>query len=267
MRNRCLASRAGGEARRAGRLLGGLIGLLLASLIPMSAAGQDRFPESLWSAELLERLRSGPSFLPADLDLGVPPPPSEAETRAELDRLERLVSSSRDEETTHLIRIEADASLLGMMRASGLIPDRGSAPALWGLLTLVETETGYFVLREKREHARPRPNQVRPALRTLIRTPPHPSYPSGHAAQSAAIAGLLGALNPACAETYRTYAAGVGERREIAGVHFPSDTRAGVKMAEALLPHLLLAPRVAAEIPRARAELAAQAVGCEGGVR
>ncbi len=253
--------------RRRRRLSSGGVGLFLALLIPFSALSEGRYPESLWAEDLLEKLRSGPSLFPADLDLRVPPPPSEAETGSELDWLEGLATTARDESTVHLIRIEADAALSGLLRASGLIPDPAAAPTLWGLLALVEAETAYFVLREKRVYARLRPGQLRPGLDSVIATPAHPSYPSGHAAQASAAARLLSALHPACAESYRRFAAGVGLRREIAGVHYPSDTRAGERLAETLVPQLLPLPRVAEAIPSARAELSGLGPGCVGGDR
>ena len=70
-----------------------------------------------------------------------------------------------------------------------------------------------------------------------ILTPAHPSYPSNHSFQSHLIAHILGSLFEGyVADTMKAQlfalAARVSKNREIAGVHFSSDTRAGMDLAE-----------------------------------
>lgn len=101
---------------------------------------------------------------------------------------------------------------------------------------LIETilpEFSALVLAHKEHFDRVRPSVLDETLSTVIAVPGHPSYPSGHAAQSMLIALLLGVVDPAHAETYKTDAVRIAHNREIAGVHYPSDSAAGRALAEA----------------------------------
>ncbi len=225
-------------------------------LIPALGAAQERFPDQKWGVDLLVLLAAGPELLRSDLGLRVAPPPGPDETRQELDLLELISVRLRNDPTRHQIALEAGLMPEVLFQRAGLIPDRADGPALWELVGLTAREAGYFVLREKREHARPRPTQLRPRIGTMIPVPPHPAYPSGHAAQAHAIAGILAVLVPDCGETYRDFAAGVAFRREIAGLHFRSDTRAGELLARNLVPLLLTAPGMTQRVEGARRDLA-----------
>ncbi|PTX52559.1 PAP2 superfamily protein [Gemmobacter caeni] len=210
---------------------------LVMSLAPSFGArasdeAEARFTEAMWGADLLLTLAAGPAVLPAGLDLGLPPVPSPQETRDELDRLQFVQTALRDEATRRLIAFEAETDAVSLLRDYGMIPAREAAPELWSLLEVTGTEAAWFTLRAKRESSRARPTQIRPSLGAVIPVPAHPSYPSGHAAQIYALAEVLGRIVPDCVPDYRRVAAGVAIRREIAGVHFPSDTRAGAHLAE-----------------------------------
>jgi hypothetical protein len=245
--------------------------LLVITLLPFSAAAETRYPDRLWGADLLLLLEAGPGLLDPSLPLDVPPPPGPEETRSELDRMLLLSARLRDPETRARIALEADADPRALLLSEGLIPDQIRAPALWGLLELTLEEATYFALREKRRFSRLRPSMIAPELGTTLPNPPHPAYPSGHATQMYALAGALSRVRPSCAEAYRLFAAGVALRREIAGVHFPSDTRAGERLAASLLPGLLSLPAPSELLARARREVSAlempTACASEGGLR
>jgi len=83
---------------------------------------------------------------------------------------------------------------------------------------------------------RARPVQIFPALMPAVETPPHPSYPSNHSFQSHLIAHTLaaafdGKTQKAMHAPLFAMAARIGRNREVAGVHFPSDTDAGKELA------------------------------------
>lgn len=240
---------------------------VIAALLPAAAGAQDRFPDHLWGVDLLILLEAGPALLDRDLELDVPPPPGPEGTRSELDRMQLLSAGLRDERTRSRILLEAEADPRELLFSAGLIPDPASAQALWGLLDLAGSEARYFALREKRKFSRLRPGTLRPELGATIPDPPHPAYPSGHAAQIHTLAGLLARMRPDCEGAYRLFAAGVALRREIAGVHFPSDTRAGERLAASLLPHLLSHPDISDQLTRAGQELEAftRGSGCAFG--
>lgn len=229
--------------------------IALGAAIPSLALAEDRFPDHRWGVDLLVLLEAGPALLDPDTPLGLAPPPGPALTRSELDRLQLLSARLRDAETRARIRLEAEADPRGLLLSEGLIPPPGAAPALWALLGRVAEEATFFALREKRRFARPRPSTQRPGFETVIADPPHPAYPSGHATQIHTITGVLSGLRPGCAEAYRLFAAGVALRREVAGVHYPSDTRAGELIAGTLVPLLLAHPDLSGPLRGAEREM------------
>ncbi|MCK1275631.1 phosphatase PAP2 family protein, partial [Bradyrhizobium sp. 61] len=92
----------------------------------------------------------------------------------------------------------------------------------------------YYKLRFNRG----RPQQVWPGLFPMVASPWHASYPSGHSLESHLMALALGEIIPGAKSALRALAARIGKNREIAGVHYPSDTAAGKAIAEAVFPYL-----------------------------
>jgi membrane-associated phospholipid phosphatase len=62
----------------------------------------------------------------------------------------------------------------------------------------------------------------------LIKTPPHPSYPSGHASFSGAASAVLAAAFPDAAEQLRQQAEEAARSRVLGGIHWPIDSAAGL---------------------------------------
>jgi acid phosphatase (class A) len=71
------------------------------------------------------------------------------------------------------------------------------------------------------------------------RHPGHPAYPSGHATVAWATAYFFGDLAPSFAPALERAANQVALNREIAGVHYPSDSMAGKDLARQLVSLLL----------------------------
>lgn len=72
------------------------------------------------------------------------------------------------------------------------------------------------------------------SLTTTIKVPGHPAYPSGHATQSSYVSDLLSYYDPVNRKIYKDSAIEISENRELAGVHYHSDTVAGYKLGEYL---------------------------------
>ena len=103
----------------------------------------------------------------------------------------------------------------------------------------------------KRIFARPRPSRLDPALVPPIEVPGHGSYPSGHACEAMLVALILEQvlpeqIIPADAETgpLRLMARRIARNREVLGLHYPSDTRCGFRIAARCLPLFLACPTV-----------------------
>lgn len=72
-----------------------------------------------------------------------------------------------------------------------------------------------------------------------IPTPPHPSFPSAHATHAMLLALVLGEIWPGEKALLIPVAKQIGKNREIAGVHYPTDTLAGQKLAELIFAELM----------------------------
>jgi membrane-associated phospholipid phosphatase len=77
-----------------------------------------------------------------------------------------------------------------------------------------------------------RPNQLDPGIIPLFATPNFPSYPSNHSTFSAARAEMLAYLFPTHADFIRGVAEEAGISRIWAGIHFPMDNVAGLKLGK-----------------------------------
>ncbi|SFK59205.1 PAP2 superfamily protein [Halobacillus dabanensis] len=76
----------------------------------------------------------------------------------------------------------------------------------------------------------PRPNQLDSKLATVICTPKHPSYPSGHATISGAAEVILSYFFPAERRKLRDLAEENAQSRLYAGVHYPIDNDEGLRL-------------------------------------
>jgi PAP2 superfamily len=103
------------------------------------------------------------------------------------------------------------------------------------------------VMHLKLEIDRPRPYQLFPEfvcgefdVRDVLAKffPLHSSFPSGHSTELHFLAYIVGDLCPSSANTATKYAYHVAENREYAGLHFPSDTQAGIVLAKLLFDEL-----------------------------
>jgi membrane-associated phospholipid phosphatase len=79
-----------------------------------------------------------------------------------------------------------------------------------------------------------RPNMADPSIVPLISVPNHPAYVSNAAIVSSAVAELVGHMFPQDKDTWRYMGDEAGLSRIYAGIHYPSDERAGNHMGKSL---------------------------------
>jgi acid phosphatase (class A) len=105
---------------------------------------------------------------------------------------------------------------------------------------------------------RPRASTLAPWLMPPIEVPGHASFPSGHSTQSHLVALVLGEVMPAWARgkngPLRQLALRIARNREVLGLHYPSDSKAGEKLAIGSFLLLRTCPTVKAMINAARKE-------------
>lgn len=121
-----------------------------------------------------------------------------------------------------------------------MLDDPGNANTR-ALLYRVVTWSRPFILHFKAHYQRARPAQLEPRLYPMVDFPRHASYPSGHSTQSHLIALIVGPVTRRKDITEALWAKAdrIAQNCEYAGIHYPSDSAAGVKLAEQLVPVFL----------------------------
>jgi len=105
---------------------------------------------------------------------------------------------------------------------------------LYKILEDVLFDVFLIVLELKKKFKRRRPSQVLKQVEPVIEVPWHSSYPSGHAAQATVISEVMGHYFSEKKEEFDLLAKRIGKNREIAGLHYPSDTDAGFVLGKYL---------------------------------
>ena len=103
---------------------------------------------------------------------------------------------------------------------------------------------------------RVRPSFLDGSVHPPITVPAHPSYPSAHAGQSHMIVFLLeelGISRPLIEQCVKD-ACLISKRREMGGLHYPSDTAAGVLVARQFVDLLLQNPDFVTLLDNAKTE-------------
>ncbi|MCL4677850.1 MAG: phosphatase PAP2 family protein [Alphaproteobacteria bacterium] len=203
-----------------------------------------QYPEDRWDPMMLQILEDGPLLLDRGitLELAPPPPNSSADTKSELDTVRRYEQYLRSPE--QLAHIETENSMHRMyepFEKAGLFISAGNKPAV-DIIDVAHIDLSYFIVKYKKAFNRVRPNTLAPDLNLIFDNPKHASYPSGHATQGYMTALILAALDPAHADQYKAFGFDMGLRREIAGVHYPSDSDIGRKLAQQVLEKLMEVP-------------------------
>jgi hypothetical protein len=135
-------------------------------------------------------------------------------------------------------------SMFSKIFPNHLMFSAASHPATFEVLRVGVQVGRAVVMVWKDEIKRARPAQLSAAIDPVIETPGHPSYPSGHSTQAHLVARLLAAVHPrskdsAWRKAIEGLASEVARNREVAGVHYLSDSEAGVDLARALAGILL----------------------------
>lgn len=204
---------------------------------PLKTDGRTFTDTSRWSKqlEIVVNYPLRPRYLPGNFEelIALTPPPenSSATTASELSYL-RSLKAHRTPETLDRIRRERDrgGQVFGPFPAHDLGIGNAVDP-VGEYLTFGVMEVQTLTIFYKKKFNRIRPSVLEPLVAPVFSVPLHPAYPSGHSAEAFMIANLLSKLDPARTAAYERSALEIGMDREIAGVHYPSDTAAGAELA------------------------------------
>lgn len=186
-----------------------------------------------------------PRALPWE-NLPLAPPPGLAQTERELAALaikENALVGDPLRQAEILDQVSS-AQFSEVLRPLG-ISDPSEAPATAHLIEVVMNMTERVGYVYKRKFNRPRPNQVAVWLRPFLGNPAHESYPSNHSFQMFSVAEVMSRLLPELPATGELFhvAQRVAENREMAGIHYASDSVAGRELARMFTPYLCYACR------------------------
>ncbi len=232
--------------------------ILLKSLVAQGEAGG--FPNDAWDPALRNDIPDAIAYVEARApELSLPPPPADEskETYSEIEYLKRLAETRNPRNIVLIAKEDHDPQrrFLDLLDIS-----ESEHPLTFQLVKRTAEEAYLPILYFKHKFSRIRPYQRDKELSLLIDGPPHASYPSGHATQGYLLALVLSDLlekgDPRVDELMEL-GTRMGTRREIAGVHYPSDTRAGVELAKQLKDWLMKKPDFHEVFFAAKAELAA----------
>lgn len=209
-----------------------------------------------WGQPLLSVHEIGPRILPKDFAIELKPYPANTsdETASELQALKTFAAEERTPEQVETIKHENVLVPITNIFAENGFYDFNTHPIVNSLLSTVERDIAYFTLDQKLKFQRPRPTQLDSDLTTVIPVPPHSAYPSGHSGETYAAALMLSEVDPANADKYKQLAVDVAHRREIAGVHYPSDSEAGRALATQVVSALLKTDDIQKRIALAKKE-------------
>jgi len=197
-------------------------------------------------------LRQTPGDRYADVALEGPPTDL-AVICAELDALQQLASQRPNRQAQ--FACEADLACLAFAGYTlGPKPGPDAKPMTAWLLTEAVRRLEPITYREKARFDRVRPSVARPSLGTALPLPNHASYPSGHAATATLMAEILAELSPQDGAAFREDARRIAHNREIAGLHYISDSEAGARLAGMVVDRFRAEAWYRDALPAARCE-------------
>lgn len=217
-----------------------LLATFLALLLCGPAIAADRaFSQKDWSPALLALKDAETSLLPNNWVPSLPDFPAygSEEERNELAILTYL-KNLRTEKTREVINAENLMKSAVDPFVAAHVFDPATKPATFALLDSVFKDSRIITMRAKYKFNRLRPSQVEPGLDIMFSYPPHASYPSGHATETMTLALLLADLDPEHKQQYMDVSTSCARNREIAGIHYPSDSNTGFILARQIVEEM-----------------------------
>jgi hypothetical protein len=185
----------------------------------------------------------------------------------ELDELQRLAEYRPEVLSEAIAQMNDFSGYWGGL----LMFSAASHPWTFRLVKTAIVAGEFVAMHYKRDNKRARPSQLSPTLMPPIAVPGHASYPSGHATQAYLTAMVLAKVMPtvvtatlaplataivgtAADNLLDRLAERIARNREVLGVHYRSDSKAGHDLAASTLDVLMQCPLVTYAIARATIE-------------
>jgi membrane-associated phospholipid phosphatase len=179
-------------------------------------------------------------------ELRLPPPPDTSATASEIQEL-RTLAGRRDEAALERIRywdfsspayrwneMLSDTAAPGNFGAGGGLGIRAFA-----MLNVAIHDALIAAWDSKYAYNRRRPSEADRKLVSVLPAPRSPSYPCEYAVAAGAGSAVLGHLFPGEAKRFADAAEEAAQSRVMAGVVYPSDTRAGLDLGKAVAARVI----------------------------
>jgi membrane-associated phospholipid phosphatase len=173
----------------------------------------------------------------------LPPPPDAATTQGELGWLKSAQSTLNEVARSQVAYWDQGSAsyhwvqylqqrLLNQLNATPATINNPLAIRQFALLNVAIYDAMVAAWDNKYFYKRPLPTQIDPTFQPLVSNPHVPSYPNEFATAAGAAAAVLKYLYPADADALQGMAEEAARSRLYAGVAFPSDTDAGLKLGD-----------------------------------
>jgi hypothetical protein len=190
-----------------------------------------QFPVSKWGSDFIS-MAALAEFASTNwwntIVLDPPRPPASDEVK---DELKKLVDMQTNERPGRLEEIYAQASDFQAYLVAQLGISRRSHPQTYLLLKIAARVAEFTMVPLKARYNRVRPSQLYPRLFPPIDVPNHAAYPSGHAMSARMMAFAMVDVVPEMEDAPEHLSLRIAVNREVAGLHYPSDTAAGISAA------------------------------------
>jgi membrane-associated phospholipid phosphatase len=210
------------------------------------------YPDHFWGDPWWGLAREASRYGAAVANITLPPIPTWDKI---VDELKELMTKqeSQEREIRRPEILEENEGPPAYYRRMLYLDDPGN-PHTRALLGMIVSWSVPPIMFWKSRLKRARPPQLEPRLRPMVDIPRHAAYPSGHSTQSHLIALVLEQVTGRADIGKALFEAAdrIAQNREYAGIHYASDSAAGVVLARALMP--LFIEQHQDEVGRARDE-------------
>lgn len=200
--------------------------LVTVLMVAVSVSGKERYGLEPRAGEWKSWTSGGTP------EIVVAAPPGTRETRRELDALLAKQAALTDADRARIAYWAAGAPGYRWNQLAYDLSRTGGIPVerVYALLNVAIYDATVVTWKAKYRHHRVRPHDASPKVRTHVPVTASPSYPSEHAAAAGAAAAVLAYLYPEEAAKLDAQAAESAASRVAAGVHYPSDVEAGLRL-------------------------------------
>lgn len=199
---------------------------------PLRLLEAREFPKNSWDADLRSLLVLA-DYAATDwrerIKLNPPPANDSDQTRREIEELIQLANTERPGAADEIA--EQDTGFPQYFLHL-LMMSSQSHPATYLVIKIAARVAEISMVHFKAKYNRCRPSQLYPALLPEVNIATHPAYPSGHSMMAHMFAHCASEVLPHMRPALMELAAQIGRNREVAGLHYSSDTNAGELVAQ-----------------------------------